>query len=183
MQWTPFLNDMMKDSFATADSIMSLLSDEELNWKPASGKNWMTAGQLLMHMTNSCGFCCNGFATGDWGMPEGSGPSDDSTDSGGSDNNSDLLPTAEALPTVKTVAEARALLVKDRDMAFKVIKDAGEERLESEMSAAPWDPDNSSNLGLHCLQMVQHLDTHRHQLFYYLKLMDKDVNTMTLWGM
>jgi len=51
------------------------------------------------------------------------------------------------------------------------------------MSAAPWEPENARSLGLHCLSMVQHLDSHRHQLFYYLKLMGKDVNTMTLWGM
>jgi hypothetical protein len=31
--------------------------------------------------------------------------------------------------------------------------------------------------------MVQHLDSHKSQLFYYLKLMGRDVNTMNLWGM
>ncbi len=181
MQWTQLLSNKMEESYATADSLMGLLTDDELDWKPATGKNWMTVGQVLMHLTNSCGFCCNGFATGEWGIPEGSAPSSDSPENGGTET--DMLPPAEALPSVATVAEARALLGQDKDLAFAVIKEAGEEKLESEMSAAPWDPANSQNLGSHCLGMVQHLDSHRHQLFYYLKLMDKDVNTMTLWNM
>ncbi len=175
MQWTQLLNTMMEESFSTADKMMELVSDDELNWKPESGNNWMTVGQVLQHMTNSCGFCCNGFATGDWGMPEESCDTEK--------EHSDMFPPAETLPTTGSVAEARALLAKDRKLALAVVKEAGEDRLESEMSAAPWEPDNSRNLGLHCLGMVQHLDSHRHQLFYYLKLMGKDVNTMTLWGM
>ena len=31
--------------------------------------------------------------------------------------------------------------------------------------------------------MVEHLATHKAQLFYYLKLQGKDVDTMHLWGM
>jgi len=175
MQWTQLLPNMMEESFTTADKLMSLVSDDELNWKPETGNNWMTVSQVLNHMTNSCGFCCNGFATGEWGMPEGSNDSEQ--------EHTDMLPPAEALPTVDSVASARELLAQDRKMALAVVEEAGEDRLESEMSAAPWEPDNSRNLGLHCMGMIQHLDSHRHQLFYYLKLMGKDVNTMTLWGM
>jgi len=169
MQWTKLLPSMMAESFATADKMMRLVSDDELNWKPATGNNWMTLGQLLNHMTNSCGWCCNGFATGDWSMPGA--------------EQADTLPTAEKLPTTDSVASARELLAKDLKLALSVVEKAGEERLVSEMSCAPWEPDNSHSLGVHCLSMVRHLDSHRHQLFYYLKLMGKDVNTMTLWGM
>jgi len=31
--------------------------------------------------------------------------------------------------------------------------------------------------------MVSHLNAHKSQLFYYLKLMGKDVNTAHMWGM
>jgi hypothetical protein len=37
-------------------------------------------------------------------------------------------------------------------------------------------------LGRYLLQMVQHLDRHKGQLFYYLKLQGKPVNTADLWG-
>ena len=37
-------------------------------------------------------------------------------------------------------------------------------------------------LGRQLLQMVQHLDRHKSQLFYYLKLQGKPVTTAELWG-
>ena len=177
MQWTELLPTMMNESFGTAEGLMKLVSDDELDWKPATGNNWMTVGQLLKHITASCGFCCRGFDTGDWGMPEG----DSSAESGA--EHEDMLPPAETLPTVSSVAEALKALAEDKVIALSVIENAGEKRLADEMTSAPWDPENTRNLGLHCLNMVQHLDSHRHQLFYYLKLMGKDVNTMNLWGM
>ena len=116
MQWTKLLPSMMNESFTIANSMMEMVNDDELNWKPTDGKNWMTVGQLLKHMTNSCGFCCNGFATGDWGMPNGSGDTEQ--------EHADMLSPAEALPTVESVAEARELLGMDRKMAFSVIEQA-----------------------------------------------------------
>ena len=110
-------------------------------------------------------------------MPE------ESCDAESGSEHENMLPPAETLPTIGSVAEARKLLAEDRAMAFSVVENAGEERLKNENSTAPWEPDNPRNLGLYCLNMVQHLDSHRHQLFYYLKLMGKDVNTMNLWGM
>lgn len=177
MQWTELLPTMMKESFGSAEGLVKLVNDDELDWKPATGKNWMTTGQLLKHITNSCGFCCQGFATGDWGMPESTGEAPAETE------HENMLPPAESLPSVTSVEEALKLLAEDKIIAFSVLESAGETRLSEEMSSAPWDPVNSRNLGLHCLNMVQHLDSHKHQLFYYLKLMGKDVNTMNLWGM
>ena len=48
--------------------------------------------------------------------------------------------------------------------------------------AAPWAPGVSYALGRHLLQMVQHLETHKSQLFYYLKLQGVPVGTADLWG-
>ncbi len=105
------------------------------------------------------------------------------SDSEAPEGHESMLPPAEALPTVTSVEEARKLLTEDREIAYAVVENAGEERLDGEMSAAPWEEGNSRCLGMHCMNMTQHLDSHRHQLFYYLKLMGKDVNTMNLWGM
>ncbi len=173
MDWPPLLNERMRDAYRVTDQLMSLVGDDELDWKPATGKNWMTTGQLLMHLTNACGFCCRGFATGDWGQPEGTTCEDT--------GDQPKLPAAETLPTVSTVAEARKLLDEDRILGLRILEEAGEERLASEMSAPPWDPDHPRSLGWHCLDMIGHLESHKSQLFYYLKLMGKDVNTMTLW--
>ncbi len=175
MQWTEMLNERMEYSFAVADNLMAMVKDEELEWKPATGQNWMTVAQLLHHLTGSCGLCCKGFVTGDWGLPEGASMDDM--------NESDMLPPAEKLPAAAGVAAARQALAADKEVALQMVAQVGEDRLENEMSSAPWAPGMDKSLGAHMLDMCQHLDSHRHQLYYYLKLMGRDVNTEHLWGM
>jgi uncharacterized damage-inducible protein DinB len=46
---------------------------------------------------------------------------------------------------------------------------------------APWGGPGAS-LFQHLLHMVAHLAQHKGQLFYYLKLMGKDLKTGDLWG-
>jgi len=176
MKWTDLLTTSIDETYRVTDSLMTMVDDAELDWKPATGKNWMTTGQLLMHLTTACGFCCQGFVTGDWGMPEGVQMQDLPPEQ--------MMPPAEALPAVGSVAEARELLAADRELAHRMVRQAGEERLETEQTRAPWDPEGTEcALGSHLLGMVQHLATHKAQLFYYLKLQGKDVNTWHLWGM
>lgn len=175
MTWTDLVTDAAEDAYRVTDNLMALVADRDLAWRPQSGKNWMTTGQLLMHLTNACGFCCQGFVTGDWGMPEGANPAEMPAD--------EMLPPAEKLPTVASVAEARRLLAADRELARRMIREAGEQRLENERSAAPWEPGQERRLGEQLLGMVMHLNQHKGQLFYYLKLQGKDVGTMHLWGM
>ena len=66
-------------------------------------------------------------------------------------------------------------------MALRMVDQAGEDDLANRELAAPWAPGPSYILGCHLLQMVQHLDRHKSQLFYYLKLQGKPVNTADLW--
>jgi uncharacterized damage-inducible protein DinB len=63
-----------------------------------------------------------------------------------------------------------------------MIDQAGEDDLANRSMSAPWAPGVEYPLGRHLLQMVQHLDRHKGQLFYYLKLQGKPVNTGDLWG-
>ncbi len=174
MNWTELLTQEMTAAYRTTDNMLGLLEDSDLDWKPATGENWMTVGQLLKHINESCGMCCQGFVTGDWGMPEG--------DPGAGADQEPKLPTAEQMATVASVSEARAALAADRKVAFRMLEKAGEENLATLESAAPWAPDDQRLLGHHLLQMVGHLDLHRAQLFYYLKLMGRKVDTTTLWG-
>jgi hypothetical protein len=94
----------------------------------------------------------------------------------------DLLPPAEKLPAAKSVAEARNLLAADKALGLEMIRKAGEKDLAGKRLAAPWNP-TPKPLGQQCLEMTQHLATHKSQLFYYLKLQGKPVNTGNLWGM
>jgi hypothetical protein len=175
MKWTELLEAGIEGAYPVANALMAKVSDSELGWKPATGQNWMTVGQLLMHMTTACGFCFRGFVTGDWGMPPGVDMKDLPPE--------DMLPPAEKMPAVESVAEARQKLAEDKAVALAMIAQAGEDDLDGKMIAAPWDPSGAVKpLGQHLLGMIVHLDAHKSQLFYYLKLMGKPVNTHDLWG-
>ncbi|MDK9700266.1 MAG: DinB family protein [bacterium] len=173
VNWKEMLRGSFEYEYAVAEKLMDMVSDDELNWKPATGTNWMTVGQVLHHMTNACGFCVKGFCTGDWGMPADFDPSKASEE--------DMLPPAEKMPTVTSVAEAKKLLAEDKKLAFEMLDANPEERFATEIAKAPWDQ-MECKLGERCMQMSNHLMQHKGQLFYYLKLMGKPVNTMHLWG-
>jgi uncharacterized damage-inducible protein DinB len=170
MGWSEILKGEIASTYKAADGLMALCDDSMLSWKPASGSNWMTVGQLLKHIPEACGTCCKGFVTGDWGMPPDAKPDD-------------MLPTAEKMPSVASVAEARKALAADKRVALQMIAKVGDRGLATKKVAAPWDPKHKSTLGTHFLHMVGHLNTHKAQLFYYLKLMGKPVHTGNLYGM
>ena len=46
---------------------------DDLDWKPATGHNWMTTVPLLMHCTDACGAGVKGFLTGQWPTPADAG--------------------------------------------------------------------------------------------------------------
>ncbi len=174
MNWTELLAAEMTETYQSTAKIIDLLEDSDLEWKPATGENWMNVGQLLAHINTACGFCCQGFVTGDWGMIGGEAESPSESEG--------MMPTAERMPAVANLAEARKNLAADRKLALQMIKEAGEEKMATLEMAAPWEPDRQRLLGQHMLQMVTHLAIHKAQLFYYLKLMGKKVDTATLWG-
>jgi uncharacterized damage-inducible protein DinB len=175
MKWTELLNGAIEDSYAATDKLVGMVEDGELDWKPATGENWMTMGQLLMHFNGACGACCKGFVTGDWGMPEGVSFEDLPPEQ--------MMPPAEKMPFVESVAQARELLAADKAVTLKMVAQAGEADLESKIMSAPWAPGMELSLGMHLLHMVQHLVQHKTQLYYYLKLLGRPVNTKHLYGM
>lgn len=171
MNWTDLLKTEIDEVYAATDGLMKHV-DGDLSWKPSAENNWMTMGQLLMHLTNACGFCCKGFATGDWGLPDGTEIPEGEA----------MLPPAEKMASVETLEQARQMLADDKALALRTIDETGEDNLTHKPAPAPWDP-RPVPLGRRMLGMVQHLGQHRDQLFYYLKLQGKPVNTHTLYGM
>ena len=71
MSWRELISREIETTYATTDKLLNLVRDDELDFKPATGSNWLTIGQLLLHISNACGSNIKGFITGDWGMPEG----------------------------------------------------------------------------------------------------------------
>ncbi len=174
MNWADLLRSSAESTYRSAEQLLDLVEDEHLGWKPTSGSNWMTTGQLLKHISDSCGSGFKGFVTGDWGFPEGVDPNNIPMDQ--------MMPPAEKLPTVSSVAEAKRLLGQDKQLALAMLAKVGENDLNSRLAPAPWDKEGMV-LGPRLLQMIAHLAQHKGQLFYYLKLQGKPVHTGHLWGM
>ncbi len=174
MSWSELLKREIESTYQVAEELMDLTDDGKLGWKPSTGTNWMTTGQLLMHMTSACGMAFRGFVTGDWELPDGVDMSEMPME--------EMLPPAEKLPTIASVKEAKKLLAKDKELALAMLKEVSEEDLANRKAPAPWDP-RDVVLGHRLLGMVEHLKQHKGQLFYYLKLQGKPVHTGNLWGM
>ena len=168
------LKQEAESMYGVTEALIRRVEPRALGWKPASGQNWMTVGQLVMHCTSACGAGIQGFLTGDWGLPEGVRLEDLKPE--------EMLPPASAMPAVESVEQALELLAKDRAIAMKHLVAGIESRLLAERSAAPWGG-ASITLFQHLYNMIGHLGQHKGQLFYYLKLMGQNVNTGDLWGM
>lgn len=175
MNWKKLLHAELEDLYRVTDGLFERVDDDALDWKPATGANWMTTGQLLMHIASGNGPGFKGFATGDWGLPEGLSLEDMAPE--------EMLPPAEKMPAVESIAQARELLAADRKLAFDVLAGLSEEELATRELAAPWNPGESFALGRHLLHSIRHTLQHKGQLFYYLKLQGKPVDTHSLWGM
>jgi hypothetical protein len=162
-------------TYDITEKLFSRVADDELSWVPTTGTNWMTTGQLLMHCASfGCGKAVQGFVRGDWGLPEGLLPDDGHAEQ--------HVPPTEAMPTVETVEQALRLLAEDRCLAVQCIGEVEESDLLAKRCVAPWGGPEIP-LFEHLMLMIEHLAQHKGQLFYYLKLMGKAVNTSDLWGM
>jgi len=174
VNWTKLLKSEIETTYTTTERLLDKVDPDSLDWNPQSGLNWLTVGQLLKHITCACGAPCKGFVTGDWGLPPGVEVEDLPPE--------EMLPPAEKFPQIGSVEEAKKLLSEDKILALQMIDQASEDDLANKQVAAPWAPGVEYALGRHLLQMVQHLDRHKGQLFYYLKLQGKPVGTADLWG-
>ena len=159
-------------TYAITRKLVRRVEDAELSWKPATGgTEWMTVGQLLMHCASfSCGKAVQGFVRGDWGVP-------DAVDAGAAVQ----VPRAAALPSVASVRQTLEILEADRVLALACIAETRDADLLARQVAAPWGGP-ALPLFQQLLHMIAHLAQHKGQLFYYLKLMGRDVSTQDLWG-
>ncbi|HEV2137167.1 MAG TPA: DinB family protein [Terracidiphilus sp.] len=164
----------MESAYSTTAKLFDKVDSNSLAWKPESGSNWMTVGQLLKHIVTACGPGCRAFLTEEWGLPPGTTWKDLPAE--------EILPPAEKLPSIESLQRAKDELAEDKAVALQIIEQAGEDNLINKQVCAPWAPEKTSPLGLQMLKMIEHLERHKDQLFYYLKLQGKPVNTIDLWG-
>lgn len=170
MTLTQVLLDEAEGTYAIVERLVRRVADEELSWKPREGHDWMTMGQLLMHLASfGCGKAVQGFVKGEW-------PSEAESES-----HEAHVPSPAELPTVLSVQEALDLLAEDQRVTLSCIAAAGELNLLGRRITAPWGG-RELTLFQQLLEMLKHLAQHKGQLFYYLKLMGKTVESRDLWG-
>lgn len=172
MKWRDLLTKRMDETYFAAERLFDMVDETKLDWKPETGQNWMTTGQLILHISWACGGCIKGFVTGDWSPPK------EAEMLGGSE---EMLASAEQLPTASSLARAKEMLAEDKKLAYQLLAQCSDDDLETKGSPAPWDP-REQPLGWRMLEMIDHLNQHKGQLFYYLKLQGNLVNTWHLWG-
>lgn len=173
MRLTDLLKQEADATYGITVSLFKLVEPAQLSWKPATGKNWMTLGQVVQHCTTACGTGIKGFVSGDWGMPDGVNLEDLPPDQ--------MIPPAENMPTAPRIDAALKELEEDRALCMKYLDEAGEQNLLTKKATPPWGGPEAT-LFQHCLHMIEHLAQHKGQLFYYLKMLDKNVSTEHLWG-
>ena len=174
MKWKELLSDEIAYTYGITDHLISLVRDDELDWKPEHGNNWMSMGQLLMHMTDACGSTFNGLISGAWDIREEFPINELEMQR--------IFPSANMLPSVDSTTDARKLLANDRKLALKSLKKCTETDLSGKYAPAPWTR-TPMILGQRLLHMVYHLNQHKGQLFYYLKMTGRSVSTCDLYGM
>jgi len=174
MNWTELLNAEIEGVFGAVEGLVGTVTDDDLGFRPETGENWMTMGQLLAHLPTACGFCMRGIATGEWGLPEGQSYEDMPEE--------EMLPSASKMPSAGSVAETKEKLAADRKLAVEMVRSVGEMDLAGKRVTVPWNQETERTLGHHFLHMLDHLASHKSQLFYYLKLMGRPVHTGSLWG-
>ncbi|MDX9754492.1 MAG: DinB family protein [bacterium] len=175
MLWKEMLAQNLESTYLSTEMLIDWIQEDDLDWKPAQNNNWMTTRQVLHHLVNSSGPSFNAFIHGEWGIPEDFDYS--------ALPQEEKMPPATAMPFVSSVAEAQAMLAQDKQMAFDLLAQTSETDLATKQVAAPWEPDQPKILGHYLLDMINHAQQHKYQLFYYLKLQGKPVNTFTLHGL
>jgi len=173
MDFRVVITSFINSNYHATEHLFDMVSEDMLAWKPSQTGNWWTTAQLVKHTTESCGMTFKGFVTGDWGVPEEVDMSKMPLE--------EMLPTAEKGEAVKSIQEAKKLLSFDKQLALDMLGQCSDEDLNTKPTPAPWDP-RPTVLGIRLLEMCNHLESHKGQLFYYIKLYGKPVGTLQLYG-
>ena len=141
--------------------LISLAPASKLDWKPGKG-DYMNLGQLLHHLST----CPGAFVAA---------------------VNNAFPPSAafqkfiqEDLKNNKTPEVAGREVSRGWDEAKAALTGVSPADFQARIVAVPWGP--PMPLWRTCLGMAEHWVNHKYQLFFYLKLLGRPVNTMTLYA-
>ena len=148
------------ESFRPAESLLKMIPEDKLDWKPAAG--FMSMGQLIHHLCDGgIGEALRKTISGDWPSQE------------------ELEASMKQEMPACSVEEALDKLETDRTVLKATLSQVTEEDFENKLVSVPWGWE--AKIEMMGLQFLSHFFHHKMQLFMYLKLLGFPVNTTTLY--
>lgn len=152
--------ELVMHAFKPAMTLIKMVPADKLDWRP--GPKFMSLGQLLCHMSSGVGESLQALHTGRW-------PSMDEMSEGMKQEN---LPSCG-------VEEALEKLEADKQVLRAVLDEVSETDFAARVVSVPWG--FQGKFELLALSFLEHFTNHKMQLFTYLKLLDRPINTQTLY--
>ncbi len=144
-------------AYKPAENMIKMVPADKLDWKP--GPNFMTAGQLIYHLSGGIAGELRMCIENSW--PKG-----------------EMSPTMTDMPSCNS-QEALAKLSQDQADLKQVLAGISEEDFATKTVSVPWGW--KSTIEVMALNFRDHFQHHKMQLFLYLKLLGLPVNTETLY--
>ena len=153
--------EMVLQSMGPAEKLIGMVPADKLNWKP--GPMFMSAGQVLCHLSEGVGGGLESLASGKW-------PSMEEMEAG---------MKLENMPSCG-VQEALSRLTKDKAVLRATLDGMSENDFTNRVVSVPWGW--KGKFEILSVSFLGHFNNHKMQLFTYLKLLGLPVNTETLYG-
>lgn len=148
------------DSFRPAISLIKLIPDDKLDYKPAP--DFMSMGQLIYHLCDgSIGNALRKTIHGDWPPPE------------------EMEASLNKEMPECGIQEALDKLEQDKKVLHETLNGITEDDFQNKIVTVPWGWEAKTEMM--ALQFLSHFFHHKMQLFTYLKLLGLPVNTTTLY--
>jgi uncharacterized damage-inducible protein DinB len=154
--------EVVMENFRPAEKLIGMVPADKLKWQP--GPTFMSAGQVICHLSDGLGGGFEMMLSGQW-------PSMEEMEEG---------MKLENLPSCSP-QEALDKLEKDKIILRRVLDGMGEDDFANKVVSVPWGL--KAKMELMAVHFLEHFTNHKMQLFTYLKLLGLPVNTQTLYGM
>ena len=154
--------EMVMDAYRPAERLIGMVPADRLDWAP--GPTFMSAGQVLCHLSEGVGGGLEMLVTGNWPTMK----------------EMEESMQLEKLPSC-TAQEALDKLKKDKESLRQVLDGLSDEDFTSRIVSVPWGM--TAKMERMTISFLEHFTNHKMQLFTYLKLLGLPVNTETLYGM
>jgi hypothetical protein len=153
--------EIVLHSIKPAEKLIGMVPADKLDWKP--GPTFMTAGQVICHLSDGVGGGLETMMSGKW-------PPMEEMEAGMKLEN---MPACGA-------QEALSKLEKDKTILRATLDGMSEDDFTNRVVSVPWGW--KAKTEIMSVAFLGHFNNHKMQLFTYLKLLGLPVNTEILYG-